>query len=75
MSIFLIDGIIVNLIFYIAKLDTPNSMYLLKPPIEGLLILNAYVIAILFILVIYLVGLSAETIKQRTESEKIIKVV
>lgn len=75
LSIFLIDGIIVNLIFYIAKLDTPNSMYLLKPPIEGLWILNAYVIAILFILVIYLVGLSAEIIKQRTESEKIIKVV
>lgn len=45
-------GLVNNLIFKLAGLESPNSMYLEAPPIDGVNILNVYMLAVLLTLVV-----------------------
>ena len=51
LSLFIVDGVIVNSIFAIAGLDTPNSMYLMEPPFANMPWLNTAVIGVAALLV------------------------
>lgn len=63
-----IVGVIVNLLFEINGLETPNAMYLKAPPIEGVDFLNTYVVALLT--VIFVVGMQFLYVKMSERKEK-----
>lgn len=62
LSIFLLDGIILNTIYDIVGFEQLNSMYLQEPPFENMPYLNTLTIGIIGVLVAFLIGMITEFI-------------
>lgn len=58
-------GMLVNLTFRLANLNSPNAMYLIKPPIDGVNVLNAYTIALMMIGLVALISYLIEFFKKK----------
>ncbi len=74
MSLMLLDGFVIIQIFRAAKLDPPNSMFLLGAPLEGFEWLDTATIGVLAVTVTFLFTLAYEALalpaEERTFSKK-----
>lgn len=65
--LFLIDGGIINLIYYLAKLDPCNSMYMLEVPFDNFPWLTPYLMGIFGLAIIFIVAVIVEQLVYKKE--------
>lgn len=67
LMLFVINGGIINLIYYLAKLDPVNSMYMLEVPFESLTWFTPYLMGLVALLLIFIITAIVEQFAYKKE--------